>query len=251
MKIPKLTVVGAGPGDPELITLKAINALRDADVVLYDALANEGLLDYCIPTVERIFVGKRGHQHSISQDSINFMIVEKAYEKGHVVRLKGGDPYIFGRGNEEIVYAKEHGLETAYVPGISSVLSGGNLDIPLTARGVSDGFWVITGHKSDGSLSEDVYLAAQSNATVIILMGMSKINQISQIYNDLGRGNLPAAIIQNATLKKQKYGIGQVGDLSQIAQNEQLSNPAIIIIGEVVNHHFIQKNEIKDFIIQN
>src|SRR6218665_2462546 len=114
--IPKLTVVGAGMGDPELITLKAINALRQADVVLYDALIDEELLEYCHPECERIYVGKRGYEKSVSQDSINFLIAEKAFEKGHVVRLKGGDPFIFGRGNEEIAYAKERGIETAYVP---------------------------------------------------------------------------------------------------------------------------------------
>jgi uroporphyrin-III C-methyltransferase len=166
-KIPKLTLVGAGPGDPELITLKAINALRNADVVLYDALANDDLLDYCHPMCEKIYVGKRGHQKGITQDGINFLIAEKAFEKGHVVRLKGGDPFVFGRGMEEIEFAKQRGIESSYVPGISSIFSGGNHLIPLTDRRVSDGFWVITGHKSDKKFASDLELAVQSNSTVV------------------------------------------------------------------------------------
>lgn len=237
---PKLTVVGAGMGDPELITLKAINTLRQADVVLYDALIDEELLEYCHPDCECIYVGKRGYERSVSQDSINFLIVEKAFEKGHVVRLKGGDPFIFGRGNEEIAYAKERGIETAYIPGVSSIMSGGFYEIPLTARGVADGFWVITGTKSDQSLSKDVRLAAHANATVIILMGMKKLSQISEIFREEGFGDTPTAIIQQASTPEQKIGIGQVKDLQKIARNHSLRNPAIIIIGEVVKQNNLQ-----------
>lgn len=238
----KLTVVGAGPGDPELITLKAIKALRDADVVLYDALANEELLDYCHPLCERIFVGKRGHEKSITQDSINYLIAEKAYEKGHVVRLKGGDPFIFGRGNEEINFARERNIECAYIPGISSVMTGGFVDVPLTARGFADGFWVLTGHKSDGSLAKDIHLAAKSQSTVVILMAMSKLKQIAEIFIENHTGETPAMIIQNATTEKQKLGIGKVKNLPEIASQNQLTNPAIIVIGEVVNA--INKNNV-------
>lgn len=238
--IPKLTVVGAGMGDPELITLKAINALRQADVVLYDALISEELLEYCHPACERIYVGKRGYEKSVSQDSINFMIAEKAFEKGHVVRLKGGDPFIFGRGNEEIAYAKERGIETAYVPGVSSIMSGGFYEIPLTARGVADGFWVITGTKSDKSLSKDIRLAAHASATVVILMGMKKLAQIARIFKEEGFGDTPVAIIQQASTAEQKIGIGQVENLEEIARKHTLSNPAIIMIGEVVKQNNIQ-----------
>jgi len=238
--IPKLTIVGAGTGDPELITLKAVNALRQADVVLYDALINEDLLEYCHPACERIYVGKRGYEKSVSQDSINFLIAEKAFEKGHVVRLKGGDPFVFGRGNEEIAYAKERGIETAYIPGISSIMSGGFYEIPLTARGIADGFWVITGTKSDQSLSKDVRLAAHSNSTLVILMGMKKLTQIAQIFEEEGFGDTAAAIIQNASTSAQNVGIGQVKDLDLIASSHALTNPAIIIIGEVVKQNNIQ-----------
>lgn len=237
---PKLTVVGAGMGDPELITLKAINALRQADVVLYDALISEELLEYCHPACERIYVGKRGYEKSVTQDSINFLIAEKAFEKGHVVRLKGGDPFIFGRGNEEIAYAKERGIETAYIPGVSSIMSGGFYEIPLTARGVADGFWVITGTKSDQSLSNDIRLAAHSSATVVILMGMKKLAQVAQIFKEEGFGDTPVAIIQQASTAQQKIGIGQVQNLETIAADNSLKNPAIILIGDVVKQNSIQ-----------
>lgn len=232
---PKLTLIGAGPGDPELITLKAVNALRKADVVLYDALANGVLLEYCSPHCELIYVGKRGHTRSISQDSLNFLIVEKAFEKGHVVRLKGGDPFIFGRGNEEINFARERGIETAFVPGISSIQALGAADIPLTSRGFSDGFWVITGHKADGSLSKDIELAAQSTATVVILMGMSRLDRIAKLFQEGGRGDTPAAIVQNASTFYQKSGSGLAKNLPKIAAENGLTNPAIIVIGDVVN----------------
>lgn len=233
---PKLTVVGAGPGDPELISLKAIKALQVANVVLYDALIDDSLLSYCSPDCEKIFVGKRAGVPSFSQDAINFLIVEKAYTCGHVVRLKGGDPFVFGRGMEEITFAQQFELETAYVPGISSAVAvPGMVGVPLTSRGISDGFWVLTGTKADGSLSKDLYLAAQSSATVVILMGMNKLAQIAAIYEDTGLGKTPAAIIQNGTTPQQKIATGMVAELSQLAAEQGLSNPAIIVIGEVVS----------------
>ncbi|MEA5140172.1 uroporphyrinogen-III C-methyltransferase [Arcicella rigui] len=233
---PKLSVVGAGPGDPDLITVKAIKALKDADVVLYDALISSELLDYCKPETEKIYVGKRpGESHS--QDAINFLIVEKAYMYGHVVRLKGGDPFIFGRGMEEIEYAKSFGLETAYIPGISSsVAAAGYANIPLTTRGVSESFWVITGTKTDGSLSNDLEMALQTSATIVVLMGMNKLSQISAICQRIGKEHLPVAIIQNGTQTQQKVGVGVAKDLKEIAENNQLSNPAVIILGEVVKY---------------
>jgi uroporphyrin-III C-methyltransferase len=236
-KIPKLTLVGAGPGDPELITLKAINALRSADVVLYDALANEELLDYCHPLCEKVYVGKRGHQKGITQDGINFLIVEKAYQKGHVVRLKGGDPFVFGRGTEEIEFAQKRGIEVSYIPGISSVFSGGKHMIPLTDRRVSDGFWVITGHKSDGRFAEDLDLAVQSKSTVVLLMAMSKLSYISEKYKAANRPEIPVCIIQNASTPNERMAIGKVSELEKLALDNALTNPAIIIIGEVVDYH--------------
>jgi uroporphyrin-III C-methyltransferase len=233
---PKLSVVGGGPGDPELITLKAINTLRVADVVLYDALVNEQLLEYCHPLCEKIYVGKRGHEKGITQDSINFLMVEKAYERGHVVRLKGGDPFVFGRGIEEVEYAHERGLEVNYVPGISSVFTTGNHFVPLTDRRYSDGFWVITGHKSDKSFSHDLSLAAKSNATLVFLMSMSKLQNIQEAFLDENKGEIAVCIIQNASKPNEKKAVGKVKDLLDIAEQNQLKNPAIVVVGDVVRY---------------
>ncbi|WP_300441288.1 uroporphyrinogen-III C-methyltransferase [Christiangramia sp.] len=231
---PKLSVVGAGPGDPELITIKAVNTLKAAKVILYDALINRELLEYA-PQAEHIFVGKRKDKHRFSQDEINEMIVKYALERGHVVRLKGGDPFIFGRGSEEISYARKHGLETAVVSGItSSIAVPANVGIPLTQRGTSESFWVITGTTSAKKLSDDVRLAAQSTATVVILMGMGKIGEIVNIFSQFGKEDTPVGIIQNGTTVNEKSCFGTIKNIEKVVSEKALGAPAIIVIGEVV-----------------
>ena len=231
-----LTVVGAGPGDVELITLKAIKALQSADVVLYDALVNTQLLDYA-ENAEKIFVGKRKGCYTYQQEQINELIVSKVKTCGHVVRLKGGDPFVFGRGAEEMEYAAKYGIEVAMVPGISSSLSVPAFqNIPVTKRGASESFWVITGTTKNHKISSDVALAAKSNATVVILMGMSKLSQIVTLFKDEGKSETPIAIIQNGTREDEKIGVGVIATIEEEVAAQQLSNPAIIIIGEVVAH---------------
>ena len=246
---PKLTVVGAGPGDVELITLKAINTLKDADVVLYDALVNSELLSYVSPRAELIFVGKRRGCYRYQQEQINELIVECGYSHGHVVRLKGGDPFIFGRGAEEMEYAAAKGMNVSVVPGISSSLAvPAYQNIPLTKRGSSESFWVITGTTKQHRLSNDIALAAKSNATVVILMGMGKLSQIVKLFQEEGKNDLPVAIIQNGTTPEEKIGIGTVGSIEGIVKEQKLSNPAIIVLGEVVNHR-TQLKEIQQNIL--
>jgi len=232
----KLTVVGAGPGDLDLITLKAIKVLQSANVVLYDALVHPELLSYATQA-EHIFVGKRRGCYAYQQEQINELIVARAKTEGHVVRLKGGDPFVFGRGAEEMEYAAQHGLQTAVVPGISSsVAVPAAVGIPVTKRGASESFWVITGTTKKHKLSEDVALAAKSNATVVILMGMSKLKAIVNLFQEEGKGNQAIAIIQNGTRAEQKVGIATINTIEKEVAKQELSNPAIIIIGEVVNH---------------
>lgn len=233
---PKLTLVGAGPGDPDLITVKGIKALAEADVVLYDALANDELLNYCPARTKKVFVGKRVDRHSYSQDEINTMIVEHALNYGHVVRLKGGDPFVFGRGFEEMEYAESFGIETSLVPGISSSYAVPALKrIPLTSRNVSDSFWVLTGTTKTGQLSEDLKLAAQSNATVVILMGTKKLKEITQLFIDNNKENTPVAIVQNGSLPTENVAVGTVFSIEKIAREKKIASPAVIIIGDVVN----------------
>ncbi len=242
-KTPKLTVVGAGPGDVDLITLKAIKVLKKADVVLYDALVNEELLDFINPKAELIFVGKRRGCYRYQQEQINELIVARAKTHGHVVRLKGGDPFIFGRGAEEMEFAANFGIETAMVPGISSSLAvPAYQNIPLTKRGSAESFWVITGTTKDHKLSNDVALAAKSNATIVVLMGMGKLAEIVKLFQQEHKNDLPVAIIQNGTRTNEKVGIGTVDTILDIVKNQELSNPAIIVLGEVVNHRAILAN---------
>jgi len=236
LKQGKLTVVGAGPGDAELITLKGVKALQNGDVVLYDALVNKELLQFA-EKAEQVFVGKRKGCYSYQQEQINELIVQRGLEGKHVVRLKGGDPFVFGRGAEEMEYAAENGLKVAMVPGISSALSvPATQNIPVTKRGAAESFWVITGTTKAHKLSNDVALAAKSNATVVILMGMSKLKEIVELFKQEGKTGIPVAIIQEGTTENEKIGIGTVDSIIDVVVEKQLSNPAIIIIGEVVAH---------------
>ena len=235
---PKLTLVGAGPGDPELITVKGLKAIQQARVILYDALSNNELLEHAPGNCLKRFVGKRAGMHMYSQDEINRMIVKYALTYGSVVRLKGGDSFVFGRGQEELAFAQQFNIDTEVVPGITSAISVPGINrIPVTARNVSEGFWVLTGTTQSGSLARDLAYAVQANTTVVVLMGMGKLEEISAAYVAQGKGNVPAAIIQNGTLPDQKIGIGNVADLKEIALRDNLRNPAIIVVGEVVRFH--------------
>lgn len=236
----KLILVGAGPGDPDLISLKGIKALQQADVVMYDALVNEALLQYA-PGAIKIFCGKRAGEHYMRQEEINVQIVENVKKHGVVVRLKGGDPFVFGRGQEEIQYAELHGITTEVIPGISSATSlATSRKIPLTKRGITESVWITTGTTSCGALSGDIELAAQSSATVVILMGIGKLAEIVEVFKQYKSDNYPLAIIQNGTLPNEKVVCGSLSTIQQKVQQENISAPAIIIVGEVINCSKIQ-----------
>lgn len=233
-----LTLVGAGPGDPDLITLKAIKALRTADVVLYDALSSDELLEETPANCRRVFVGKRAGCHYKKQEQINQLIVDCAREYGHVVRLKGGDPFVFGRGQEEIAFAHQHNIPTTIVPGISSCISLPELQgVAPTSRGYADSFWVMTAHTRDHGISEDLLLAPKTQATIIILMGMSRLDQICALWDAEGKGNLPAMVIQNGSLPNEKCWVGTVNNIAQRVAAERNSGPGIIVLGETVSQH--------------
>ncbi|MFD1315602.1 uroporphyrinogen-III C-methyltransferase [Namhaeicola litoreus] len=229
-----LSLVGAGPGDPELITLKGIKSLQKADVVLYDALACKELLTYA-PNALKIFVGKRNGFKAFSQLEIQEIIVNLSKKYRHIVRLKGGDPFVFGRGLEELDHVEPYGINAEVIPGITSAISvPSRFGIGVTKRGVSESFWVITGTTSSHRLSADLKLAVQSSATVVILMGMSRLEQIVEIFQQENKGDRPIAIIQNGTTSQEKIGFGLIDNILGIANEQELSNPAVIIIGEVV-----------------
>lgn len=231
-----LYIVGAGPGDPELITVKGLKAIRQGDVILYDALVSTELLKEAKPGCKLVYVGKRKGKKEFSQDEINQLIVFYATRYRIVVRLKGGDPHVFGRGHEELTYATRHGVRTEVINGISSALAApAAAGIPLTKRGVNESFWVITGTLSDGSISKDIMLAAQSSATVVILMGMTHLPKIAHIFEHTRSANEPVALIQQATWAEQKIAIGTASDIVSLAITNQISSPAVIVIGKVVS----------------
>lgn len=233
-----VTLVGAGPGHAELISLKGLKAIKEANVILYDSLASEEILEYAHEDTLLIYVGKSLGKYIYTQDQINELIVKYANAYGHVVRLKGGDPFVFGRGYEELEYVRRHGIECTIISGISSsVAVPASIGIPVTSRGYADSFWVLTGTTRDGQLSQDIHLATQSNATIIILMGMSRLADICQLFEQAGKGKLPAAVIQHGTRQNCQYTIASVDTLYDKAQANKLCNPAVIILGEVVSLH--------------
>ncbi len=247
---PRLTLVGAGPGDPDLITLKGIKAIQSADVVLYDALVSADIVAMIPKGIPALCVGKRAGIHSYKQEEINDLIVEFAYLYGHVVRLKGGDSFVFGRGSEEIAFAVAQGIKVNVVPGISSAIAvPAAANIPLTARGFSESFWVVTGTTKNGEISKDISLAAQSTATVVILMGLSRIREVMEQFEICGKANMPVAIIQNGTLPNQRFISGKVSSIVNLCRVADMGSPSIIIIGEVVNFAHALNGITKDVVV--
>lgn len=238
LNLPRLSLLGAGPGDPELISRKGYRLLQEADVVLYDALVSSELLDELPQHVHKVYVGKRCGQHSWTQDEINQFLVDCAFRYGHVVRLKGGDPFVFGRGHEELQFAQSYGIPVEVVPGISSAIAGpASVGIPVTHRGVSNSFWVVTATTRKHQISEDLKLAAQSSSTLVILMGTRKLSDIVQLVMQYRSAKTPVGLIESATLPNARTILGQLGEIEELAMEKQFSAPGIIVIGEVAGLH--------------
>lgn len=232
----QLYIVGAGPGDPELISIKGMKAVQQADVILYDALVTTELLAFAKPGCKMIYVGKRKGKKEFAQEEINQLLVFYAVRYKVIVRLKGGDPNVFGRGHEELDHCMKRGIDVKVIPGISSVLAAPSAaGIPLTKRGVNESFWVVTGTLSDGEISNNLPLAAKSSATVVVLMGMSHLKEIAERFQQERSASEPVAIIQDATLPTQKIIHSTASDIYQAAIDSGVRSPAIIIIGKVVN----------------
>ncbi|WP_088210986.1 uroporphyrinogen-III C-methyltransferase [Shewanella sp. Shew256] len=232
----KVWLVGAGPGDVELLTLKAWRILKSADAVLYDALVSQDILDLIPKDAEKIAVGKRAGKHSAAQDEINQLLVTKAYTRKNVVRLKGGDPFIFGRGGEELQTLVEAGVEFEVVPGITAASgTSAYAGIPLTHRDYAQGVTFITGHCQLESRPMDWQGYANPNNTLVVYMGILNAGIIRQGLIDAGRSpQTPVAIVSKATTQSQQRFIGQLDSLEQLAAVPQLQMPALMVIGEVV-----------------
>ncbi|MBQ7022812.1 MAG: uroporphyrinogen-III C-methyltransferase, partial [Akkermansia sp.] len=231
-------LVGAGPGDPELITLKGARLLELADCVVYDALADAALLSRCKSGCEQVYVGKRAGNHAMPQEEINSLLVACAGKYEHTVRLKGGDPYIFGRGSEEALALLDAGVPFEVVPGISSALAGpAAVGIPLTHRGMSAQFTVFTGHEMPGKESSDLDIAAiaATGGTKVILMGMSRLRATLDALMQAGMSPAtPAAAVQWATTARQKWVESTLGGLADAVEGV-LGAPAVVVLGDVVS----------------
>ena len=233
----KVYLVGAGPGDPGLLTVKAWELLRKADVVIYDYLVNPDLLIHLKEDAERIFVGKVGHGTQTPQSKINALLVSKASGGKLVVRLKGGDPFLFGRGGEEALILRAAGIPFEIVPGISSALAvPAYAGIPLTHRGLSSSIVILTGaNAGDGKLSEDL-LNARSADTIVVLMGIAHLRDIAEQLVILGKSlDTPVAVIQWGTYESQQVVTGTLETIADVAAGQRLRSPSIIVIGEVVS----------------
>jgi len=237
-KAPKVSLVGAGPGSSDLITIRGYRTLEDADIILYDALISKELLNELNTDIPKIYVGKRCEKHSCTQADINTLIVEKAFSYGHVVRLKGGDPFVFGRASEELEYVESFGIPVTVVPGVTSAISvPASQGIPVTKRGISSSFWVMTATKRDGSFSEDLEYAAKSSATMIILMGIRRFLEITHKISQFRNETTPFAIIQNGTTENETCVTGILKDTGSLAGQIDITQPGIIVVGEVVTEH--------------
>ncbi|PTS84281.1 uroporphyrinogen-III C-methyltransferase [Pseudomonas sp. HMWF032] len=236
----KVWLVGAGPGDPELLTLKAVKALNQAEIVMIDDLVNPAVLEHC-PNARIMSVGKRGGCRSTPQAFIHRLMLRYARQDKCVVRLKGGDPCIFGRGSEEADWLGAHGIAVEMVNGITAGLAGAtNCGIPLTLRGVARGVTLITAHTQDDS-SLNWSALAQSGTTLVVYMGVAKLAEIRQNLLASGmRADMPVALIENASLPEQRECRSHLNLMQQAADDFGLKSPAILVIGEVAGQPGMQ-----------
>lgn len=231
----KVWLVGAGPGDAELLTLKALRAINSADMIFYDYLVSQDIRALFPKHIPSFYVGKAKNRHSIAQESLNQLLVNQAKQGFNLCRLKGGDPFVFGRGGEELLELRRAGIEAEVVPGITSASGCSTYaDIPLTHRGIAQGCTFVTGH-GEKSLDVNWRALAQLNHTLVIYMGLTRAPEIAQ---QLLAGGLdadtPVAIIENGCRANQRNIISQLDSFAQAAEREQVQSPALLIIGEVV-----------------
>ena len=232
----KVYLTGAGPGDVELLTIKAYKAVQNADVIIYDRLANKEILDMAKKGCEFIYVGKADRKHTLPQDEINELIYQSSLNFENVVRLKGGDPFVFGRGGEEALYLKERNIPFEIIPGITSAIAvPAYAGIPVTQRGVTTSFRVVTGHEAPSKkISQIEWETFLNDETIVFLMGLHNIELITSKLIGLGkRKDYPCAVISKGTTPEQQTVVGTLENI--VEKSKDLPSPAIIVVGEVVN----------------
>ena len=231
----KVYLTGAGPGDMELLTLKALRVIKEADVIIYDRLANPQILKEAKDGCEFVYVGKEDGRHIMPQDDINETIYQNALKHKNVVRLKGGDPFVFGRGGEEANYLHKRGIKFEIIPGITSSISApAYAGIPVTHRGVAVSFRVVTGHESpDKKVSQIPWNNFKSDDTIVFLMGLHNLDKISQKLIEIGKPkDYPCAVISKGTTSEQQVVVGTLQDIVQ--KSKDVPTPALIVVGKVV-----------------
>ncbi len=228
-------LVGAGPGDPDLLTFRAFNALRAADVVVHDGLVSDEILDLAPSAARRINVAKRKSRHTLPQDDINQLIVALALDGLTVVRLKGGDPFLFGRGGEELLACRAAGVDCHVVPGVTAALAASaGAGAPLTHRGAAQAVTFVTGHAAHGEPDLDWTALARPNQTVVVYMGVSTAGLIAERLTAAGRaGSTPALVVENASRADERRILTTLADLAQAA--EGLTGPALLMVGEAMS----------------
>ncbi len=234
----KVYLTGAGPGDIELLTIKALKVVKKADVIIYDRLANPEILKEAKNGCEFIFVGKEDSHHTLPQDEINELIYQKALQHEVVVRLKGGDPLVFGRGGEEALYLKERGIKFEFIPGITSAIAVPEYaGIPVTHRGLTVSFRVVTAHENPKKgYSQIPWENYKTDDTIVFLMGLHRLKTIVEKLLEIGKPkDYPIAVISKGTTKDEKTIIGTLENIYEKAKN--LPTPALIVVGEVVRLH--------------
>lgn len=234
--MPKVYLTGAGPGDVELLTLKAVKAIQNADILIYDRLVNPEILELVKKECELVYVGKEDKKHTLPQEDINELIYQASLKYENVVRLKGGDPFVFGRGAEEALYLKQRGIKFEIIPGITSAIAvPAYAGIPVTHRGLTTSFRVVTGHENPKKkISQIEWKTFLNDETIIFLMGYHNIEIISSKLLSLGkRKDYPCAVISKGTTTEQKVVVGTLEDI--VEKSKDLPTPVMIIIGEVVN----------------
>ena len=229
-------LVGTGPGDPDLLTFRALRLMQQADVVLYDRLIGEGILNLVRRDASRIYVGKMKKDHAVPQEEISEMLIRLAKEGNRVLRLKGGDPFVFGRGGEEIATLADNGVNFQVIPGVTAANGCASYaGIPLTHRDHAQGYVVVTGHEKDGELNLNWDSLIQPRQTVVIYMGLTSLGMITDGFMSHGGDpTLPAAVIENGTRAGQRVITGTLETLAEKASDADIRSPALIIIGSVV-----------------
>jgi uroporphyrin-III C-methyltransferase len=232
----RIALVGAGPGDPELITLKGARLMQAAEVVVYDNIVSQGILDLIPPTAERIFVGKMAGRHTLPQEEICQLLIDKALAGKFVVRLKGGDPFVFGRGGEEVDALLAAGVPVEIVPGVTAALgAAASFGFPLTHRDHAQSCVFVTGHLKDHTVGLNWPAIAQPNQTIVIYMGITGLDTISTQLQAAGlSGDTPAALVYRATWPTQKIYSGTLANLVETARRNNVKPPALIVLGDVV-----------------